>query len=372
VLVLGIETSCDETAVALVEDGVRVRSNIIGSQIDLHRPYGGVVPEIAARAHLELLLPTIDRALIEGGCTYRDVDAVAVTVGPGLVGALLVGVAAGKSIALAHGLPLLGVNHLEGHVCATQLEFGLIDPPMIGLVVSGGHTSILHIDADGAFATLGATIDDAAGEAYDKIARFMGLPYPGGPEIDRLAVDGDPDAIRFPRALDDAASYDFSLSGLKSAVVRELRRREAADEPIHPPDVAASFQEAIVDVQVRKVLRAAREHDIGQVTVVGGVAANSRLRERMTSACAKAGIRLLIPSPALCTDNGAMIAAAGWNRLLAGERTDLSVGADPNLTLEGVHLPVRTRAAGATPRDGDAGAPGADGAPGSRGPGTAG
>jgi N6-L-threonylcarbamoyladenine synthase len=340
-LVLGIETSCDETAVALVEDGERVRANVIGSQVDLHRPYGGVVPEIAARAHLELLLPVLDRALIEGGCTYEDVDAVAVTVGPGLVGALLVGVAAGKSLALAHELPLIGVNHLEGHVCATQLEFGLIEPPLIGLVVSGGHTSILHVDRDGAFSTLGATIDDAAGEAYDKIARFMGLPYPGGPEIDRLAVDGDPTAIRFPRALVGDGTYDFSLSGLKTAVVRELRRREAAGEPIDPPDVAASFQEAVVDVQVLKVMRAAEELDVGQITVVGGVAANSRLRERMTAACAKADVRLLIPSPVLCTDNGAMIAAAGWNRLVAGERTDLSVGADPNLTLEGVRLPVR-------------------------------
>jgi N6-L-threonylcarbamoyladenine synthase len=339
VLVLGIETSCDETAVALVEDGVRVRANVIGSQVDLHRPYGGVVPEIAARAHLDLLLPVLDRALVEGGCTYDDVDAVAVTVGPGLVGALLVGVAAGKALALAHDLPFIGVNHLEGHVCATQLEFGLLEPPLIGLVVSGGHTSILRIAEDGAFSTLGATIDDAAGEAYDKIARFMGLPYPGGPEIDRLAVDGDPTAIRFPRAL-PGDSYDFSLSGLKTAVVRELRRREAAGEPIHLPDVAASFQEAVVDVQVRKVLRAAEEHDVGTITVVGGVAANSRLRERMTSACAKAGLRLLVPSPVLCTDNGAMIAAAGWNRLVGGERTDLAVGADPNLSLDGVRLPT--------------------------------
>jgi N6-L-threonylcarbamoyladenine synthase len=339
VLVLGIETSCDETAVALVEDGERVRANVIGSQVELHRPYGGVVPEIAARAHLELLLPVLDRALVEGGCTYADVDAVAVTVGPGLVGALLVGVAAAKSLALAHDLPLIGVNHLEGHVCATQLEFGRLEPPLIGLVVSGGHTSILHIDAEGSFATLGATIDDAAGEAYDKIARFLGLPYPGGPEIDRLAAGGDPAAIRFPRAMLADGSYDFSLSGLKTAVVRELRRREAAGEPIDLPDVAASFQEAVVDVQVRKVLRAAEEHGVGTITVVGGVAANSRLRERMTAACAKAGLRLLIPSPALCTDNGAMIAAAGWNRLAAGERTALDVGADANLTLAGVRLP---------------------------------
>jgi N6-L-threonylcarbamoyladenine synthase len=347
VLVLGIETSCDETAVALVADGVTVRANVIGSQVELHRPYGGVVPEIAARAHLELLLPVLDRALVEGGCTYADIDAVAVTVGPGLVGALLVGVAAGKSLALAHGLPFIGVNHLEGHVCATQLEFGLIDPPMIALVVSGGHTSIIKVDEEGTFSTLGATIDDAAGEAYDKIARFLGLPYPGGPEIDRLAVDGDPAAIRFPRALLDG-SYDFSLSGLKTAVVRELRRREAAGEAIHVPDVAASFQEAIVDVQVSKTLAAAREFGIDQITVVGGVAANSRLRERMTQACAKDRVRLLVPSPGLCTDNGAMIAAAGWNRLSIGERSGFEVAADPNLGLDGVRLPRPATSTGDT------------------------
>jgi N6-L-threonylcarbamoyladenine synthase len=333
-LVLGIETSCDETAVALVADGTQVRANVIGSQVQHHRPYGGVVPEIAARAHLELLLPVMDRALVEAGCTYDDIDAVAVTVGPGLVGALLVGVAGAKSLALAHGLPLIGVNHLEGHVFATQLDFGKLDPPMLSLIVSGGHTSLVLLDAEGRFATLGATIDDAAGEAFDKVGRFIGLPYPGGPEIDRLSADGDPTAIPFPRAMVDDGTYDFSLSGLKTAVVRELRRREAAGEDIHLPDVAASFQEAIVDVQVRKTIRAAREHGVGQVSVVGGVAANTRLRQRMSAACAGAGIRLFIPSPALCTDNGAMIAAAGWNRLVAGERSGLDIGADPNLRLD--------------------------------------
>jgi N6-L-threonylcarbamoyladenine synthase len=332
-LVLGIETSCDETAVALVADGARVRANVIGSQIDHHRPYGGVVPEIAARAHLELLLPVVDRAMMEGGCTYDDVDAVAVTVGPGLVGALLVGIGAAKALALARSLPLIGVNHLEGHVYATQLEFGPIEPPLLALVVSGGHTSLVLLGADGRFSTVGATIDDAAGEAFDKVARFIGLPYPGGPEIDRLAVDGDPAAIAFPRALADDPSFDFSLSGLKTAVVRELRRREAAGLEIHLPDVAASFQEAVVDVQVRKTMRAARTYGVEQVTVVGGVAANTRLRARMTEACAAERLRLLIPSPALCTDNGAMIAAAGWNRLSAGERSGLDIAADPNLVL---------------------------------------
>lgn len=335
-LVLGIETSCDETAVALVEDGARVRSNVIGSQLEYHRPYGGVVPEIAARAHLEMLLPTLDRALVEGGCTYRDVDAVAVTVGPGLVGALLVGVAAAKSLALAHDLPLIGVNHLEGHVCAVQLEYGPLEPPLIALIVSGGHTSLVLLDETGAFRTLGATVDDAAGEAFDKVARFIGLPYPGGPEIDALAQRGDPDAIHFPRAMLRDGSYDFSLSGLKTAVVRELRRREAAGEDIDVADVAASFTEAIVDVQVGKTMAAAEAHGVEQVTIVGGVAANSRLRERMSAACQVDGRRLLLPARALCTDNGAMIAAAGWNRLSAGQRSDLDLEADPNLPLEGV------------------------------------
>jgi N6-L-threonylcarbamoyladenine synthase len=333
VLVLGIETSCDETAIALVEDGIKVRANVIGSQVDQHRPYGGVVPEIAARAHLDLLLPVMDRALVEGGCTYDDIEAVAVTVGPGLVGALLVGVAAAKSLALANDLPLIGVNHLEGHLCSTQLEFGLLEPPLLALIVSGGHTSLVLLDAEGGLKTLGATIDDAAGEAYDKVARFIGLPYPGGPEIDKLAQQGDPAAINFPRAMLHDGTFDFSLSGLKTAVVRELCRREAAGEDIDFADVAASFQEAVVDVQVRKTMAAADAHDVGTVTIVGGVAANTRLRERMAAACTVADRRLLAPSPALCTDNGAMIAAAGWNRLVAGQRSSLDIEADPNLPL---------------------------------------
>jgi N6-L-threonylcarbamoyladenine synthase len=334
-LVLGIETSCDETAAALVEDGVTVRANVIGSQVERHRPFGGVVPEIAARAHVDLLLPTLDRALVEAGATYRDVSAVAVTAGPGLIGSLLVGVAAAKALAVAHGLPLIGVNHLEGHVCAAQLEFGLLEPPLVALIVSGGHTSLVLGDREGRLTTLGATLDDAAGEAFDKIARFIGLPYPGGPEIDRLAQSGNPDSVRFPRALLRDGSYDFSLSGLKTAVIRELRRRQARGEEIPLSDIAASFQEALVDVSVRKTVAAAEAHGVEQVLLVGGVAANSRLRESMATACDKAGLRLLAPTPALCTDNGAMIAAAGWNRLIRGERSPLDLSADPSLALHG-------------------------------------
>jgi len=338
-LLLGVETSCDETTAAIVADGREVRSNVIGSQVERHRPYGGVVPEIAARAHLELLVPTIDRALIEAGAAYRDLDGVAVTAGPGLVGALLVGVAGAKGVALAHDRPLIGVNHLEGHVCAAQLEGAALPVPLVALVVSGGHTSVVHLDAGGVWHELGSTIDDAAGEAYDKVARFLGLAYPGGPEIDRLASDGDPTAIAFPRALAEEG-YDFSLSGLKTAVVRELRRREAAGEPVSVADVAASFQEAVVDVQVAKTMAAAQACDVGDVLVVGGVAANSRLRAAMDRACQQHGRRLHVPSPALCTDNAAMIAAAGANRLAAGQASSLELDAQPGLSVDGLTVPL--------------------------------
>jgi N6-L-threonylcarbamoyladenine synthase len=258
VLVLGIETSCDETAVGIVEDRLTLRANVIASQVELHAPFGGVVPEVAARAHLDLLLPTIDQALVEAGVGLSDVDAVAVTAGPGLVGALLVGVSGAKGLALAHDLPLIGVNHLRAHVEVAQLEFGDLAPPLVALIVSGGHTSIVVLDEDGSFRQLGATIDDAAGEAFDKIARFLGLGFPGGPEIDRLAQGGDPTAFAFPRAMLHDGTYDLSLSGLKTAVVRELRRLEAAGVDPDLADVAASFQEAIVDVQVVKTLAGRR------------------------------------------------------------------------------------------------------------------
>jgi N6-L-threonylcarbamoyladenine synthase len=335
VLVLGIETSCDETAVGIVEDRFTLRANVIASQVDLHAPYGGVVPEVAARAHLELLLPTIDQALVEAGARLSDVDAIAVTSGPGLVGALLVGVSAAKGLALGYEVPLVGVNHLRAHVEAAQLEFGELQPPLVALVVSGGHTSIVVLGEDGSFRQLGGTIDDAAGEAFDKIARFIGLGYPGGPEIDRLARSGDPTAFAFPRAMLRDEGYDMSLSGLKTAVIRELRRMEAAGREPNLADVAASFQEAIVDVQLAKTLAAAADEGLDQVVLAGGVAANSRLRERFATECDRNGQRLVVPSIALCTDNGAMVAASGANRFAAGESDDLDLAVDANLPLAG-------------------------------------
>lgn len=332
-LVLGIETSCDETAVGVVEDRFTLRANVIASQVDLHATFGGVVPEVAARAHLEQLLPTIDQALVQAGVGLSDIDGIAVTAGPGLVGALLVGVSAAKGMALSHDLPLLGVNHLRAHIEAAQLEYGELTPPLVALVVSGGHTSIVAMDEDGSFRQLGATLDDAAGEAFDKIARFIGLGYPGGPEIDRLAKDGDPTAFDFPRPMLHDDTYDLSLSGLKTAVVRDLRRMEAAGEEPHLADVAASFQEAIVDVQLHKTLRAAADQGFDQVVLAGGVAANSRLRERFRQECDANGQRLLVPSIPLCTDNGAMVAASGANLLASGKTADLDLEVDANLAL---------------------------------------
>ena len=334
-LVLGIETSCDETAVGLVEDRFHLRANVIASQVELHAPYGGVVPEVAARAHLEQLLPTIETALRQAGARLADLDAVAVTAGPGLVGALLVGVSAAKGLALASDTPLVGVNHLRAHVEAAQLEYGELAPPLVALVVSGGHTSIVVMQEDGRFRQLGGTLDDAAGEAFDKIARFLGLGYPGGPEIDRLAREGDPKAFAFPRAMLHAEGYDLSLSGLKTAVVRELRRMEAAGIEPDLADVAASFQEAIVDVQLAKALKAAGDEGLDQVVLAGGVAANSRLRERFAQECEANGQRLIVPSIPLCTDNGAMVAASGANLLAAGVTVGMELPVDPNLPLAG-------------------------------------
>jgi len=332
-LILGIETSCDETGVALVEDGEVVRSNVIADQQTLHARYGGVVPEIASRAHVDLLHPAVEEACALGGVHLGDVDAIAVTIGPGLAGSLLVGVAAAKSYALALDRPLIGVNHLIGHVYANVLDHGALPLPAVVFVVSGGHTSLLVMDDLGVMRVLGQTIDDAAGEAYDKVARVLGLGYPGGPAIDMLAQEGgDPAAVRFPRALIDDGTYDFSLSGLKTAVLRHVRA-QGGQEQVNVNDVAASFQEAVVDVQVSKVLRAASAEGVDTVLLAGGVAANSRLRARLSEEAERRNVRVLAPSPALCTDNGAMIGCAGYFQLKRGERTSLDVGADPNLQI---------------------------------------
>jgi len=333
VRVLGIETSCDETAVAVVQDGPIIRANLVASQTDLHARFGGVVPEVASRAHVQALNPLIDEALDRAGCRFADLDGVAVTVGPGLVGALLVGIAAAKAVAFAIGADLIGVNHLEGHIYANFIEHGPPEPPYVCLVVSGGHTMLVHMPEEHRYRVLGQTVDDAAGEAFDKIARFMGLGFPGGPALDRLAKEGNPDAIAFPRAMIDTGNYDFSLSGLKTAVLRHVKAERAAGREPEPADLAASFQEAIVDVQVSKTMAAAKEHRVKAVLLGGGVVANTRLRERMEKAGAEAGIGVQFPSPELCTDNAAMIAVAGASRLARGDRSPFDVAPDPALEL---------------------------------------
>ncbi|HEX5902345.1 MAG TPA: tRNA (adenosine(37)-N6)-threonylcarbamoyltransferase complex transferase subunit TsaD [Actinomycetota bacterium] len=330
--VLGIETSCDETGVAIV-DGETVLANILASQVPLHERFGGVVPELASRAHVEALTPLLDGAIERAGIGFGDLDGVAVTVGPGLVGALLVGIAAAKSVSLATSAPLIGVNHLEGHILANAVEHGPDLAPAVCLVVSGGHTMLVHMPEPHHYDILGQTVDDAAGEAFDKVARFLGLGFPGGPAVDRLARQGDPNAIRFPRAMADSDDYDFSLSGLKTAVLRHVQLEREAGRTVDPADLAASFQEAIVDVQVSKTLRATRDRGVGTILLGGGVVANSRLRERIEKAGADDGLRVLIPSMDLCTDNGAMIALAGLWRLRRGDRSPLWVGADPSLEL---------------------------------------
>jgi N6-L-threonylcarbamoyladenine synthase len=329
VRILGIETSCDETAAAVVEDGRRVRSSIVSSQVDLHAPYGGVVPELASRAHVELINRVVDEALIEAGVLdVRELDAVAACYGPGLAGALLVGVSAAKALALTTGLPYVQVNHLEAHLYAGWLEEPDLEPPLAVLVVSGGHTLLVVMEDHGKYRVMGQTVDDAAGEAFDKVARFLGLGYPGGPVIDRIAAEGDPEAIAFPRPMLDEG-YDFSFSGLKTAVINHVRKHPDAEAP----DVAAAFQEAVVEVLTAKLVAAADESGAPTLVLGGGVAANSRLRSRVADAAAASGRRALLPPPALCTDNGAMIAATAWWRLEADGSTPLDAGIAPSLGL---------------------------------------
>jgi N6-L-threonylcarbamoyladenine synthase len=336
-LILGIETSCDETAAAVVEEGRVVRSNVVASQHDTHALYGGVVPELAARAHVDRIDGVMSDALASAGISARDTDAVAVTAGPGLAGALLVGVAAAKGIALAARRPLVGVNHLAAHVRANVIEHADFEPPAIVLVVSGGHTLLVRVSAgalagDFTYDVLGQTVDDAAGEAFDKVARFLGLGYPGGPAIDLIAAQGDPAAVRLPRAM-LRDGLDFSFSGLKTAVVQAVRRAEDDGDPLPVEDVAAAFQAAAVDVLVQKTMRAASEAGVGAVALAGGVAANSLLRERVLSACEQRGLRCFLPSPALCADNAAMVAAAADPRVRAGDFDGLDLAVRPDWRL---------------------------------------
>jgi len=328
VTVLGIETSCDETAAAIVTDARLVLSSVVSSQVELHARFGGVVPEIASRAHVELLTPVIAQAMVEAGVEGDDIDAVAATHGPGLVGALLVGVSTAKALALVWDVPFVAVNHLEAHLYATLLEDPALELPVVVLLVSGGHTMLVTMEDHGRYRMLGSTVDDAAGEAFDKVARYLGLGYPGGPAIDRISIDGDPAAIAFPRAMLDG-SYDFSFSGLKTAVVNHVRKHPE----VSTADVAASFQEAVVDVLVTKALRAARETGAKGMCLGGGVAANSLLRERFLDACVQDDLRAFLPSRAMCTDNAAMVAAAGWWRLRSDGPSPLDTGAVPGLGL---------------------------------------
>jgi N6-L-threonylcarbamoyladenine synthase len=329
-IVLGIETSCDETAAACVMGGNDVLSSVVSSQVDLHAQFGGVVPEIASRAHLELMVPVIARAIVEAGIEDSRVDAVAATVGPGLIGALLVGVSTAKALALVWDVPFVAVNHLEAHLYAALLEDPELPFPTVVLLASGGHTLLVSMEAHGRYRLLGQTLDDAAGEAFDKVARYLGLGYPGGPAIDRDAVLGDPQAIAFPRAMLDEG-LDFSFSGLKTAVVNHVRRHPDVDTA----DVAASFQQAVVDVLVTKACRAAGQVGAKAIALGGGVAANSVLREQLLDACEREGLQAFLPSRMMCTDNAAMIGATGWYRLRSDGPSPLDQGADPNL-----HLPV--------------------------------
>ena len=332
-LILAIESSCDETAASVVKNGRCVLSNIISSQIAIHTLYGGVVPEIASRKHIEKINQVVEAALKEADVTLDDIDAIGVTYGPGLVGALLVGVAEAKAIAYAKKKPLVGVHHIEGHVSANYIEHPDLEPPFLCEIISGGHTHLVIVKDYGSFEILGRTRDDAAGEAFDKVARAIGLGYPGGPKIDKLAKEGNPHAIDFPRAHMEDAPYDFSFSGVKSAVLNHLNKCRMTGEPIVEADIAASFQQAVVDVLVDNAIRAAKDYHMYRLAIAGGVASNGALRAAMEAACEKEGIRFYRPSPIFCTDNAAMIGVAAYYEYQKGTRHGWDLNAVPNLKL---------------------------------------
>ena len=333
VRILAIESSCDETAAAVVEDGRVIRSNVISSQIDLHKLYGGVVPEIASRKHIERINQVVEEALCVAGVTLDDIDCVGVTYGPGLVGALLVGVAHAKAIAYAKRLPLVGVHHIVGHIAANYIEHEQLKPPYICLVVSGGHTHLVHVTDYLTYTIIGRTRDDAAGEAYDKVARAIGLGYPGGPKIDALSREGNPKAIHFPRAKVEGSPYDFSFSGVKSAVLNYMNGCRMKVEEYNAADIAASFQDAVVDVLVDHTMQAALDYQVKHISIAGGVASNQALRNAMKEAAKTHGFQLSVPSPVYCTDNAAMIGVAAYYEYMAGKRDGLDLNAVPNLKL---------------------------------------
>lgn len=333
VRILAIESSCDETAAAVVENGRKVLSNVISTQIDIHTLYGGVVPEIASRKHLERINQVIEEALLKADMQLEDIDAIAVTYGPGLVGALLVGVAEAKAMAYALKKPLIGVHHIEGHIAANYIENPDLEPPFMCLVVSGGHTHLVVVEDYDKFKIIGHTRDDAAGEAFDKVARAIGLGYPGGPKIDRAAKSGNPNAIAFPKARVADAPYDFSFSGLKSATLNYINHAQMMGEEINKNDLAASFQKAVVDVLTEHAIAGARQYGFKQLAIAGGVASNSALRTSMSEACEREKIRLYYPSPILCTDNAAMIGAAGYYEFIKGKRSGWDLNAVPSLKL---------------------------------------
>lgn len=332
-LILGIESSCDETAAAVVKNGREVLSNVISSQIELHAEYGGVVPEIASRKHIEQINQVIETALVQAKTDLKELNAIAVTYGPGLVGPLLVGVSAAKAVSFATGIPLIGVHHIEGHISANFIENKELEPPFVCLVASGGHSHLVVVKDYGVYDLIGQTRDDAAGEAFDKVARAIGLGYPGGPKIDRLSKEGNPDAISFPRAKVEGSEYDFSFSGLKSAVLNYLNACRMREETVNAADVAASFQKAVVDVLTEHSLKAVEAYGYDKFAIAGGVAANSFLREAFEKECEKRGISFYRPSPVFCTDNGAMIAVAGYYEYEKGVRSGYDLNAVPNLKL---------------------------------------